>query len=169
MTASARDLWGLEEGAETTAVCWYKRWDGGNPWDGRRPHEETEQVLDRHRQARILCRRCLLLDACERALADMEAQRLHVDGVMAGRYSDVRSQANTDAAMRQTSCRGCCVPLIPRGGQYVTAKPRPGARPHVGEGLCEDCWPWLALSTRRRPPAPPHDHQLNNPLGKAVS
>lgn len=169
MSIRTRDLWGLEPGAETGASCWYRRWPDGSPWDGRRGGEGTKSVLIRHEEARILCRRCPLIDACERALGDMEDQALNVDGVMAGRYADVRPQMVADGIFCQTNCRGCGNSLIPRAGVHLNAKPRPGARPHVGEGLCEDCWPDLALSTRRKPSPPRRNHHTNNPIGKAGS
>ncbi|EEI16333.1 hypothetical protein HMPREF0298_1919 [Corynebacterium lipophiloflavum DSM 44291] len=135
-------------------------------WDGRRPKEPTQQVHDRHTEAKLLCRRCPLLTACERALSDLERAGLHVDGVMAGRYSDVRSHMlRNEAQFHQTTCRGCAAPLIPQGGVGAKTKPPPKARRHIGEGLCEDCYPVLAILSGKRPAAPPRSHQQNNPTG----
>ncbi len=166
----ASDLWGLEPGEERSALCWYKRWEGDvSPWDGRRPSEPTEDTLARHEKARLICRRCPLITACERALSDLERQALRVDGVMAGRYSDVHpGVAGGESAFCQRVCRGCQVPLIPQGTIHPRTKIPADARPHLGEGLCEDCYPWLALATGKQPPTPPRPHHVNNPLGQVV-
>ena len=145
MTEAAANLWGLEPGEETAALCWYKRQSAGvSPWDGSHPRESYEEVFARHEEARLRCHRCPLLEACERALSDMEKQSLRVDGVMAGRYSDVIAYSNGERRFVQTTCRGCSTPLRPQGDVSNNRKFSAGARDHRGEGLCDQCYPRLA-------------------------
>lgn len=166
MTVREEHLWGLEPGEETAALCWYKRQTGKvSPWDGSRPLESSEEVLARHKEARLRCHRCPLLEACERALSDMEKQNLRVDGVMAGRYSDVLAYSNAERRYAQTNCRGCHAPLRPQGGVSTNRKIPAGARDHRGEGLCDQCYPRLARAVRNPPPPPKRSYQENNPIG----
>lgn len=166
MTEAAANLWGLEPGEETAALCWYKRNTAPiSPWDGRAPNEAREAVLARHEIARVQCQRCPLLTACERALSDMEKQSLRVDGVMAGRYSDVATHSG-EHEFAQLRCRGCNAPLLPQGGTHNRRKVPLGARQHLGEGLCEECYLRLARAVRNPPPPPPkRSYQANNPIG----
>ena len=167
MTVPIETLWGLEPGRETEALCWHTRQHVGTaPWDGRNPGEPSAEVRDRHEQARRKCHRCPLLTACERALSDMEKDVLRVDGVMAGRYSDVKPYNHTDLEFTQSTCRGCQHPLLPRGTVSQNRKHPDGARRHIGEGLCEDCYPRLARAVRNpTQPPPKRSYQLNNPTG----
>lgn len=137
-------------GDETLARCRADKWPGGQtPWDGPRPDEESVRVRQRHSKARSFCQRCVLLEVCEEALSDMERASIHVEGVMAGRYSDVRGygQSSRDREFRQANCKFCGVVMRPqapsqqRDLKTITVQ---FAR-HMGEGLCEGCWP-----TKRR-------------------
>lgn len=170
MTEAGEHLWGLQPGAETAALCWYKRNTARiSPWDGRAPKEASEDVQKRHEYARTQCHRCPLLHACERALSDMEKKRLRVDGVMAGRYSDVATNSGEDE-FTQLHCRGCTTPLLPQGGIEHRRKVPHGARRHLGEGLCEQCYPRLARAVRNPPPPPPkRSYQANNPIGATTT
>ena len=167
MSGAIEHLWGLEPGEETAALCWYKRQSAGvSPWDGSHPRESYEEVFARHEEARLRCHRCPLLAACERALSDMEKQSLRVDGVMAGRYSDVIAYSNGERRFVQTTCRGCRAPLRPQGDVSNNRKFPAGARDHRGEGLCDQCYPRLARAVRNPPPPPPkRSYQENNPIG----
>lgn len=166
MTKPHENLWGLEPGEETAALCWHKRQTADvSPWDGSHPGESSEDVLARHEEARLRCHHCPLLEACERALSDMEKQALRVDGVMAGRYSDVAAYSNAERRYVQTTCRGCHTHLRPQGNVSYKRKLPAGARDHRGEGLCDQCYPRLARAVRNPPPpAPKPSYQENNPL-----
>ena len=170
MTEAAANLWGLEPGEETTALCWYKHNTAPiSPWDGRCPNEGTDEVQARHDIARLQCHRCPLLAACEKALSDMEKQGLRVDGVMAGRYSDVLI-ASAERDFTQTHCRGCKTPLRPQGGPSRNRTLPAGTSQHLGEGLCEQCYPRLARAVRNPPPPPPkRSYQANNPIGATTT
>lgn len=170
MTEAAANLWGLEPGEETTALCWYKHNTAPiSPWDGRCPNEGTDEVQARHDIARLQCHRCPLLAACEKALSDMEKQGLRVDGVMAGRYSDVLI-ASVERDFTQTHCRGCKTPLSPQGGPSRNRTLPAGTSQHLGEGLCEQCYPRLARAVRNPPPPPPkRSYQANNPIGATTT
>lgn len=111
-------------------------------WESRRSREDKDSVGQRHLRARLECWVCPVLEACEAALTDMERQGQHVDGVMAARYSDVKSR---DAlGIHQAKCRGCHVSLWP---QAKDPDQMPSGRlRHVGEGLCETCWPAFSRS-----------------------
>lgn len=163
------DLWGLEPGEEANALCWYKRWSASIiPWDGRAPRESTEEVAARHEKARLICHRCPLLAACEQALSAMERQGLRIDGVMAGRYSDVRdSLGSREDGFRQAECRGCQVPLLPMRSNSWRVKPPAGARQHVGEGLCSECYPQLARFSAALS-ATTRSDQMNNSTGTSA-
>lgn len=109
-------------------------------WESMHPREKSESVNHRHRNARILCRRCPLLDACEKYLTQCELAGASVDGVVAGRYCDVRVWGSV--ARYQSHCEGCGCPLIPREPGTRAAFGE-GARRHAGEGLCKKCFPLL--------------------------
>lgn len=165
-TTHEETLWGLEPGDETKALCWRKRHaTTPTPWEGRLPKEPSEDVRIRHDQARIQCHLCPLLNACERALTAMEKRALRVDGVMAGRYSDVYPYSHVDNEFTQTTCRGCHAQLKPQGPVSNNRKSPKEARNHQGEGLCDKCYPKLARAIRHQPTK--RNYQLNNPTTTA--
>lgn len=144
---------------ESCARCWAKRWPNGSPWDGRRPGEETTSVAERHAVARQECMRCPLLDKCEHYLTDQETEGARVDGVIAGRYSDVDPLSKNEHQFWQTTCRGCekdMIPMRPTGSK----RSRGLRRKHTGEGLCDECFPVLSRQATRpkrwSAPARPH-------------
>lgn len=167
MIIAEETLWGLEPGAETTALCWHKRQTGKvSQWDGRQPQEPTTSVLARHERARLQCHHCPLLNACERALSEMEKKGLRVDGVMAGRYSDVLDYSKAERDLTQTNCRGCQATMRPQGRIGNSRRLPEQTRQHAGEGLCEDCYPRLSRAARHPPPPPAkRSYQQNNPTG----
>lgn len=120
-------------------LCRHPRYQrrGRNLWETR-PKEPTEQRRERHAQARMLCQSCPLLEACEAALSDLEVQGLGVDGVMAGRMSDVPGYGVVE---KQDRCRVCGLRLQPQKRVAEKRRLLPGQRPHVGEGLCDRCYP----------------------------
>ena len=60
---------------------------------------------------------------------------------------------------------GCRAPLRPQGDVSNNRKLPAGARNHLGEGLCEQCYPRLARAVRNPPPpAPKRSYQQNNPI-----
>lgn len=144
---------------ESCARCWHKRWPGGSPWDGRRGGEDSESVKQRHRIARIECHHCPLINACESYLAATERNGEYVDGVVAGRYSDVRPP-QTDGQFRQSSCLGCAKDMCPQSPRHRPVMPR---RQHAGEGLCQVCWPEF----RRRPRTKHLPARANHPYKTA--
>lgn len=100
-------------------------------WDGQRRFEKVEEMKRRHSRARIMCWRCPALEDCETRLLEHERRLEHIDGVVAGRYSIVRSDFNGN---QQKLCAGCARPLeIPNSRQTGI--------PHAGEGLCQECYP----------------------------
>lgn len=105
-------------------------------WESKRGHEKWPEVEDRHREARILCRRCPLIAVCEQALSDYEKDSKEVDGVMAGRYCDVGFSSLPQE--RQSKCAGCGIRLHRQGSPKNIPR---GRRRHVGEGLCDECHP----------------------------
>lgn len=119
-------------------------------WESRRPREPAEAVQARHQKARILCHRCPLLTACERALSDYEQAGIPIDGVTAARYSDVKYGSQWQGDI-QTHCAGCAAPLIPQKREYQL-KNTQNKKQHIGEGLCEDCYPALARTTQKAQP-----------------
>lgn len=142
----------------TQARCWSKKWPTQVLyWDSRQPEEPMESVEERHELARVECMRCPLLEICEQALSQLEREDLHVDGVMAGRYSDARLRS-VDRSMtpRQSHCEGCGQEMEPQAGM---GRGQPLDRHHVGQGLCDRCWPFMA---RRRTPRL-RRHRPNNP------
>ena len=105
-------------------------------WESKRGHEPWSEVEARHREARILCRRCPLISACEQALSEHERDSESIDGVMAGRYCDVGFSSPPQEIQRQ--CAACGIRLHRQGSR----RPIPaGRRRHVGEGLCVECHP----------------------------
>lgn len=105
-------------------------------WDSRQRLESLEDAQYRHREARILCRKCPLLTACEQALSDYEKHSEEVDGVMAARYCDIGY--STGLKERQTHCSACRRRLHRQGSKR---RLRSDHRRHVGEGLCSECYP----------------------------
>lgn len=163
---SPDQLYGREPGDETLARCRSDKWPGGQtPWDGARPGEETEKVKLRNSKARAFCQSCVLLDACESALSDMEKGALHVEGVMAGRYTDVRNRGDR-AEMRQKECRFCGVLLKPQGEaewwKKTAARVGDNFRQHSGEGLCVDCFPKASRKARGKSQASTSRHHGPN-------
>lgn len=121
-------------------------------WDTKAPSETTvEPMRKRNQKAMILCQTCPLLDACEAMLADLEKQGIAISGVVAGRYSDVPVHpSNRGAEPRQITCRGCHEQMLPQYvSPYCKQSPRP-ERCHVGEGLCDWCYPQISRAARRR-------------------
>ncbi|RSZ61523.1 hypothetical protein EAH68_12725 [Corynebacterium hylobatis] len=118
-------------------------------WDSRYTGEKIPDVLARHKAARLACVHCPLLNACEAMLSDHEAQGIHIEGVVAGRHTDfVAHWAKQDSDLVQTECRGCRRPLQP---QKDRDRPLRGAqRPHVGEGMCEVCYPRFSRAARQK-------------------
>lgn len=136
----------LLEGIGICQQAEYRRQPGApGLWDSMHGREAWEDVQKRHREARILCRKCPLLFACEQALSDYERHSEGVDGVMAARYSDVSYSSN--ARERQTHCSGCQVRLHRQGS---TRAVRASHRRHVGEGLCSECYPQFATHSPDR-------------------
>ena len=152
---SPDQLYGREPGDETLARCRSDKWPNGQtPWDGPRPSEETVKVRQRHTMARTFCQSCVLLDACETALSDMEKADIHVEGVMAGRYTDVRGHGQTarQHEFRQADCRFCGIVIKPQADATwwkKSAARRAGKFGlHAGEGLCEGCFPKASRKAR---------------------
>lgn len=114
-------------------------------WESRRGKEPIEEMEERHRQARFLCQRCPLLDPCERALSDMELKSIPIDGVMAGRYGDVAYGSLWEGDVQRT-CAVCGELMNPQR-KYRKRTP-PVARNHMGEGLCEECFPIFSRKNR---------------------
>lgn len=154
---------------EGQGICQQEKWrdaavyGAGMPWDSRlhrdgRGEQAKEAVAKRHNLARQLCQRCPLLEACERYLSATERAGIRVDGVVAGRYSDTPSHGwilgpahipDGNEEGRQTNCRACGQPMWPQVVSPERATERGGQR-HVGEGLCEICFPRFARHNRRR-------------------
>ena len=161
-------LYGREPGDETLARCRSDKWPGGQtPWDGPRPSEESTRVRQRHAMARTFCQSCVLLDACEIALSDMEKAGIHVEGVMAGRYSDVRGHGQTARQhdFRQADCRFCGIAIKPQADATWwknSAARRGGFGQHAGEGLCVDCFP--KASRKARGKSPENSHAPRHPF-----
>lgn len=150
-------------------ICQQPKWrdaaegGAGMPWDSQLPSdgrgEKGKQTADkRHNLARKLCQRCPILDACERYLSDTERAGVRVDGVVAGRYSDTPSYGwilgpahipDGNEKGRQTNCRACGGPMWPQVTSPEKAQ-RLGGHRHIGEGLCELCYPRFARHMRRR-------------------
>lgn len=110
-------------------------------WDPRSGREEEGVFQDRHHQAAVLCQQCPLLDACEAALSAHEKVGVYIAGVVAGRYSDV---ARRDNENRLVHCRSCGDRMLPQAVVGGTAK----QRKHVGEGLCDWCYPQWRRAAR---------------------
>ncbi len=150
---SPDQLYGREPGDETLARCRADKWPAGKtPWDGARPGEEGRRVKQRHKWAAESCEDCVVLQACEMALSAMEKESLHVEGVMAGRYSDVRNPLVRKEEFRQTACRFCKTVMKPQGDpawwNRSAAKRAGNFRQHVGEGLCSECFPTRSRKAR---------------------
>lgn len=146
----------------TAARCWSPYWPQGVPHDSERAGEPAAAIRERHNTARAECRRCPLLDVCETYLSDSERAGEEVAGVVAGRYSDVHQYAQRDE-WRQKACRFCGDKLKPQRPP-LRKKPPQGARQHVGEGLCEDCYSTQCRAVKhpKRKPIPrPNDPYRN--------
>ena len=119
-----------------------------NLWESAAWQERGPSVTTRNARARMECARCPALDACEADLTDHERAGIHIDGIMAGRYSDVKS--GYFAGGRTVHCRACGVLLVPQARAH---EPIYGnLRLHAGEGLCVLCHPTksrAATTTRR--------------------
>lgn len=103
----------------------------------------------RWQEARLLCAQCPVLDACEAYVSDLEEQGVYIDGVVAGRFSDVDA-AHVINDCRQDRCCGCGQRMLPRRhqGSSDLAKHEGIERVHVGEGLCDQCWPIMSRKAR---------------------
>lgn len=109
-------------------------------WEDTKHREKQPAREIRHRQARILCNRCPVLELCEERLVKLESEGIRVDGVVAGRYSTVKIGY---FATTQTHCQ-CCGNYLQLAGKNEFGKKikqRPGALEHAGEGLCVECYP----------------------------
>ena len=117
-------------------------------WETNREGERSESYEPRLRQARVLCRSCPMLDHCESELSRMEKKGIPVDGIMAGRFSDVKTHGGMKSgAFTTVSCQGCHLTLIPQAKRGQIA--RAGRVQHVGEGLCALCFPKYSRAARK--------------------
>lgn len=117
-------------------------------WESNREGEKAESWERRHRQARVLCRSCPMLDACETELSRLEKEGKPVDGIVAGRYCDIPVHAGPrQHAFTTVTCRGCQERIIPQA--KADAPWHPGKVLHVGEGLCENCFPRYSRAARK--------------------
>lgn len=133
---------------EDKALCRRNRTKGKpSLWDDRLPNEKTEDLLKRNHQARLLCNQCQLLDQCETYLTEFEKEGLPIAGVIAGRYSDVRTHHNSDNTTTQTTCKTCEIKLIPQARK--NKKPHKNIALHAGEGLCTQCFPKYSRTARK--------------------
>ena len=132
------------------------------PWDSRLGYERrglsNDATATRHARARGLCQCCPLLDACERYLSDMEQAGVGIDGIIAGRYSDTPDHGWDTGPKKlppapregvQTHCRACREAMWPQATDPDRVATQGGPR-HVGEGLCEHCYPRFTRHSRRR-------------------
>ncbi|CAB0541588.1 hypothetical protein CIP107532_00139 [Corynebacterium diphtheriae] len=134
---------------EDLALCRQQQWrTGTSPWDSRLAKESTPEMLARHAQAKTLCFTCPLLEECERMLQKFEAEGLRIDGVIAGRYCDVRGRGSIGIEDTLTNCLVCGSQLEPRSGFKVKRPPRK-ARAHAGEGLCTECYQTFSREVRQ--------------------
>lgn len=127
------------------AICRIRRRqmdaDGVDLWEGVVDKENFRKLEARHVKARLLCARCPVLEECEEYLSDLERKGKRVDGVCAGRYSDVPPRGSARACV-QLNCRTCGQPMAPQAE---------GVDPettHQGEGLCGNCYPLFSRKTR---------------------
>lgn len=127
------------------------------PWESIRPKEEIKAFDRRQRRAKIDCHRCPILDACERYLSACEKQKIPIDGVVAGRWPDwTKSEITARVKRLQKHCRHCGHPMRP---QWRATDPNPRNVPqHVGEGLCNACWPTHSRAARH----PERTHTMIN-------
>lgn len=127
-------------------ICWGKT-GFENVWESPPGATMRDGDLEVHAWARRLCLMCPVLEACEAYLSDQERAGNHIDGVIAARYSDVCAPG-TFPDRRQTHCSGCGKAMRPqreRGLSGVAKKRhKPPRRKHVGEGLCDKCYPRLS-------------------------
>ena len=84
--------------AATTAICLragYQPSKSGRItlWEGNVDGEGWRAKRVRHGHAVQLCEACPVLNACRSWLADIDANRLRVDGVVAGEVREWRSRA----------------------------------------------------------------------------
>lgn len=136
--------------SEIVGICQQKEFQATNNsaslWDPIVSREKYEQVDRRHKIARTLCRKCPLLEPCERMLADAEERGEIIAGIVAARLSDVKSPDR-----HQHSCVVCGEKMRPR--RHVSkgiVKPTSPPRDHVGEGLCDRCYPVFSRSARKK-------------------
>lgn len=119
-----------------------------NLWSHVQDKLATGLKQRRWQQARLLCAQCPLLDACERYLADYEAKGIYIDGVVAGRFSDV-DHPHIKNEHRQATCLGCGEMMRPRRrADAPLVKHEHLERSHVGEGLCDKCYPIMSRKAR---------------------
>lgn len=139
------------------ARCRIERWPAGvRLWESAQPGESSARVAYRHARARAECLRCPLLEACESALSDMEVSRLPVDGVMAARYSDVG--VPSEGKILQDRCLVCGHQMAPQGGWGAMRMYPTTALRHVGQGLCNKCWPGNHRPPAQKPRQPRRDN-----------
>ena len=120
-------------------------------WDTKVDGETTVDVMrQRNQKAMVMCQACPLLEVCEAMLSDHEKQGIAISGVVAGRYSDVPVHASSQGAEpRQSTCRGCHEQMRP---QYVSSHSKKRNQPeqrHMGEGLCDRCYPQISRAARK--------------------
>src|SRR5699024_3902887 len=113
--------------------------------------ESTESVKLRHQAAILACAQCPRLEACEADLTESEKAGIPIDGVMAGRYSDTATWwmrgCPEMTAFMQTHCRACQEEMRPHiPGKRSKHTPD---RRHVGEGMCDQCYPVFSRAARR--------------------
>lgn len=127
------------------------RADWISPWEGRRNRELTEAVLHRHKVAQLACRRCPVLEDCEEMLSAHEREGLGIDGIVAGRYTDVVEwwhSRSGESTFFQQRCVACKEKMAPQRGYRGRPRTR-RIRTHVGEGLCGECFPSFSRAARR--------------------
>lgn len=110
-----------------------------NLWESGVHRESASSVEYRHARAAAECRRCPVLDACEERLSDYERRSIHIDGITAGRLSDVRTAHKQSLGVHTTThCRICRERMLPqaKADQHLA----PGQKLHAGEGLCMICF-----------------------------
>ncbi len=132
-------------------------WDPQAEGERKSVNEKKHPTQLRHERARVLCLRCPLLEACEAYLCDLEDNRTQVGGVVAGRYYDGPPDFVCDLKpksldkWRQSKCRACGRLMWPRANliRKPPVQPVPDECQHIGEGLCQDCYPQFARKARR--------------------
>ncbi len=118
-------------------------------WEAQRGREPEIEVQRRHIVAKIECRQCPLLEACEEMVCHFERRGEGIDGVVAGRYSTIAPRNYGENWFIR--CAICDVRLQPQRASTGGRKPRRGTKikRHYGEQLCEDCYPVFSRYARK--------------------